>query len=34
MGALEILTYPIRFLLFVVTYPLRFLGADFNWGIL
>jgi len=29
----ELLTFPLRLVLFLVTFPLRFFGLDFDWGI-
>jgi hypothetical protein len=34
MNFSEIISWPIRFVLFLITFPIRFLGVDFNWGIL
>ena len=34
MNFSEIISWPIRFILFLLTYPFRFFGADFDWGIL
>ena len=29
----NLISWPLRFVLFLLTFPLRFLGLDFNWNI-
>ncbi len=35
MGLFQVVSFPVRFALFLLTLPIRIVfGVDFNWGIL
>ena len=35
MGLVELVSFPFRFIMFLLTYPIRIVfGVDFDWGIL